>query len=134
MKKHFKCGFDKNCVLNEKHKGLCIFEKLPEKRNRFNNNYIKYCVRKSYPKKTNTNLYKLNQYVLSKYGSDIEEFWWPGKVIRVHYDNTYDIEYFDGDREKNKEEEKITKLEYDEDEIDGFIILAYKLKNYSFTL
>ena len=112
MLKINRCGFSSDCILNEKHSGICKFKdlNLGKRKNRIIYNTIKE--RKPYPKKNKQNKFKLNDNVLVKFGTEEDEDWYPAKIARVHHDNTYDISYFDGDFEKNKCENKIKILQF----------------------
>ena len=73
-----------------------------------------------------TSNFKLFDYVLSKFGIDDDELWWPGQIVKINNNNTYNINYFDGDFEKNKSKIRIKKLEYEEKLVDDFVIISYK--------
>ena len=76
-------------------------------------------------KNIKNNKFNINDYVMCKFGKDRDELWWPGNIVKINKNNTYNIKYFDGDFEKNKPENKIKKLKYKQDIVDDFVIINY---------
>ena len=76
-------------------------------------------------KKNVNRKFKKNDYVLCKFGKDRDELWWPGEIVKINKNNTYNIKYFDGDFEKNKPENKLKKLKYKQDIVDDFVLISY---------
>lgn len=109
-----KCIIHPECLLNNNHRGLCVLQTYYRRKPKSNVIHIQRS-KKSF---------KLGMYVLAQYGKDDDELWWRGKIKRVHRDDTYDIKYNDGDFEINKPANKIKKIDYDTDVIDGIIIYS----------
>lgn len=110
------CPIHPNCILKDNHMGLCILSSCSSRRAKSFETHIEKSVK----------TYKRNTYVLAQFGKDDDELWFPGIITRVHRDDIYDINYFDGDAEEFKPAARIRPLEYDIDKIDQFVIFSYK--------